>query len=49
MADRARPSRPTRSATVHRKEWLSPGMVRVWTLLVTGGTTIVFFVRAYGG
>lgn len=28
---------------------LSPGMVRAWTLLVTGGTTIVFFVRAYGG
>ena len=22
--------------------------VRVWTLLVTGGTTIAFFVRAYG-
>jgi len=27
---------------------LSPGMVRAWTLLVTGATTIVFFVRAYG-
>lgn len=27
---------------------LSAGQVRVWTLLVTGGTTIVFFVRAYG-
>ena len=27
---------------------LSPRMVRVWTLLVTGATTIVFFVRAYG-
>jgi uncharacterized membrane protein YfcA len=26
---------------------LSPGQVRVWTLLVTGGTTIAFFVRAY--
>ena len=23
--------------------------VRIWTLLVTGGTTIAFFVRAYGG
>src|SRR3712207_6595699 len=28
---------------------LSHRAVRVWTLLVTGGTTIVFFVRAYGG
>ncbi|HEX8239918.1 MAG TPA: sulfite exporter TauE/SafE family protein [Allosphingosinicella sp.] len=28
---------------------LSPRAVRVWTLLVTGGTTVVFFVRAYGG
>jgi uncharacterized membrane protein YfcA len=28
---------------------LSPGMVRGWTLLVTGATTLVFFVRAYGG
>lgn len=27
---------------------LSPLMVRVWTLLVTGGTTLVFFLRAYG-
>lgn len=27
---------------------LSPRAVRVWTLLVTGATTIVFFVRAYG-
>jgi uncharacterized membrane protein YfcA len=27
---------------------LSPGMVRGWTLLVTGATTVVFFVRAYG-
>ncbi|MEI9927459.1 MAG: sulfite exporter TauE/SafE family protein [Sphingomonas sp.] len=27
---------------------LSPGLVRGWTLLVTGATTIVFFVRAYG-
>lgn len=27
---------------------LSPGLVRVWTLLVTGATTMVFFVRAYG-
>lgn len=27
---------------------LSAGAVRVWTLLVTGGTTIIFFVRAYG-
>lgn len=26
---------------------LSPGAVRAWTLLVTGATTIVFFVRAY--
>ncbi|MFJ5929977.1 sulfite exporter TauE/SafE family protein [Sphingomonas sp. NPDC092440] len=27
---------------------LSHRLVRAWTLLVTGGTTIVFFVRAYG-
>lgn len=28
---------------------LSPQLVRVWTLLLTGATTIIFFVRAYGG
>jgi uncharacterized membrane protein YfcA len=28
---------------------LSQRVVRVWTLLVTGGTTVVFFIRAYGG
>jgi uncharacterized protein len=28
---------------------LSHRAVRVWTLIVTGGTTIAFFVRAYGG
>ena len=27
---------------------LSPAAVRAWTLVVTGGTTAVFFVRAYG-
>ncbi|HMJ92494.1 MAG TPA: sulfite exporter TauE/SafE family protein [Allosphingosinicella sp.] len=27
---------------------MSPGAVRVWTLMVTGATTIVFFIRAYG-
>lgn len=27
---------------------MSPAMVRGWTLLVTAGTTIVFFLRAYG-
>ena len=27
---------------------LPPGWVRAWTLLVTGATTVVFFVRAYG-
>jgi len=27
---------------------LSPNAVRVWTLMVTGGTTAAFFVRAYG-
>jgi uncharacterized membrane protein YfcA len=27
---------------------LPHGLVRLWTLLVTGGTTLVFFVRAYG-
>lgn len=28
---------------------LSHRVVRAWTLVVTGGTTVVFFVRAYGG
>ncbi len=28
---------------------LTHRVVRVWTLLVTGATTIAFFVRAYGG
>ena len=28
---------------------LSPRAVRIWTLAVTGATTIAFFVRAYGG
>lgn len=28
---------------------MSHGTVRLWTLLVTGATTVVFFVRAYGG
>lgn len=28
---------------------LSPRIVRVWTLFVTGATTLVFFLRAYGG
>jgi hypothetical protein len=28
---------------------LSHRAVRIWTLLVTGATTIAFFVRAYGG
>ena len=28
---------------------LSARLVRAWTLLVTGGTTVVFFARAYGG
>ena len=27
---------------------LSHRLVRAWTLLVTGATTLVFFVRAYG-
>lgn len=27
---------------------LSPGAVRAWTVLVTGATTLAFFVRAYG-
>lgn len=27
---------------------LSPSVVRAWTLLVTGATTLAFFVRAYG-
>jgi uncharacterized membrane protein YfcA len=31
----------------HFGKRLSPRAVRAWTLLVTGGTTIVFFVRAY--
>lgn len=28
---------------------LSDRVVRIWTLLITGATTITFFVRAYGG
>jgi len=28
---------------------MSHGAVRLWTLIMTGATTIVFFVRAYGG
>jgi uncharacterized membrane protein YfcA len=28
---------------------LSHRVVRIWTLLVTGGTTVIFFVRAFGG
>ncbi|RHW18776.1 sulfite exporter TauE/SafE family protein [Sphingomonas gilva] len=32
----------------HFGKRLPPGPVRIWTLLVTGGTTIVFFLRAYG-
>ena len=28
---------------------LSHGIVRAWTLLVTAATTVIFFVRAYGG
>lgn len=31
----------------HIGKRLSPGIVRAWTLLVTGATTIVFFWRAY--
>lgn len=31
----------------HIGKRLSPGVVRVWTLLVTGATTLVFFYRAY--
>ncbi|MBX3595573.1 MAG: sulfite exporter TauE/SafE family protein [Sphingomonas sp.] len=27
---------------------MSPALVRAWTLLVTAGTTLVFFLRAYG-
>lgn len=32
----------------HAGKRLSPLAVRVWTLLVTGGTTAAFFIRAYG-
>ncbi|MEA1072522.1 sulfite exporter TauE/SafE family protein [Sphingomonas sp. LY29] len=32
----------------HVGKRLAPAAVRVWTLLVTGATAIVFFVRAYG-
>lgn len=28
---------------------LSPGAVPIWTLAVTGATTVIFFIRAYGG
>lgn len=33
----------------HVGKRLPAGAVRVWTLLVTGGTTVIFFIRAYGG
>ncbi|MBO9574456.1 MAG: sulfite exporter TauE/SafE family protein [Sphingobium sp.] len=33
----------------HVGKKLPAGYVRVWTLLVTGGTTVIFFIRAYGG
>jgi len=32
----------------HVGKRLPHAVVRGWTLLVTGATTIVFFVRAYG-
>jgi uncharacterized membrane protein YfcA len=32
----------------HIGKRLPPGLVRIWTLLVTAATTAVFFVRAYG-
>ena len=32
----------------HLGKRLAPGLVRAWTLLVTGATTAVFFYRAYG-
>lgn len=34
-------------AGAHIGKRLSPNVIRVWTLLVTGATTIVFFARAY--
>lgn len=34
-------------AGAHGGKRLSPGLVRAWTLLVTGATTLVFFWRAY--
>lgn len=36
-------------AGAHLGKKLPMGAVRVWTLIVTGATTFVFFVRAYGG
>lgn len=35
-------------AGAHGGKRLSPSLVRAWTLLVTGATTLVFFWRAYG-
>jgi hypothetical protein len=35
-------------AGAHIGKRLPASAVRVWTLLVTGVTTIVFFARAYG-
>ena len=35
-------------AGAHYGKQLPMGAVRVWTLLVAGVTTLVFFVRAYG-
>ena len=34
-------------AGAHGGKRLSPGLVRAWTLLVTGATTLVVFWRAY--
>jgi len=35
-------------AGAHWGKRLAAGTVRAWTLLVSGGTTIAFFIRAYG-
>lgn len=35
-------------AGAHYGKKLSPRLIRLWTLFVTAGTTIAFFIRAYG-
>jgi len=47
-AARAKAKKPSKVAVPKRlAKRLPHGLVRIWTLLVTAATTIVFFIRAY--